>query len=113
MADEKEIELSLTDSAMMSDSGVHLSTGTNRSDDEVMDFLRELMGEMKQQIVSLRGEMKEQNVSLRGEIKQQNVGLRGELKQINKHCDDIIEKMKDRTEKWKRDADKCNENKDD
>lgn len=78
-----------------------------------MDFLRELMGEMKQQIVSLRGEMKEQNVSLRGEIKQQNVGLRGELKQINKHCDDIIEKMKDRTEKWKRDADKYNENKDD
>ena len=33
--------------------------------------------------------------------------------EINQHCDNIIEKMKDRTEKWKRDAGKCNEDKDD
>ena len=63
MADN-ENEFNLTDSAIMSDSGVHLSTpvstSINKSNDEVMDFLGELMGEMKQQNASLRDEMKEQ-----------------------------------------------------
>ena len=46
MADNKN-ELNLTDSAIMNDSGIHptpVSTGSSRSNDEVMDILRELIG---------------------------------------------------------------------
>ena len=35
------------------------------------------------------------------------------MSEIKEHCDDIIRKMKKRTEKWKRDTGKFNKNKDD
>ena len=106
MADN-ENELNLMDSITMSDSGVHLltlvSTSTNKSNDEVMNFIRELMGEMKQQNASLRGEMKEQLDKCFNELNNL----------LCEHIDAIGNDIKKRTEKWKRGAGKCNENKDD
>ena len=90
MADDKN-EISLTESATMSDSGIHstpVSTGSSRSNDEVMDFLRELMGEMKQQNVNLRDEMKQQNTSLAKQFHKRFSDI------IDSHCHNIIEKMK-------------------
>ena len=68
MADENET--SLTDSAIMSESGIHstpVSTDSTKPNDEVMNFLCELMGEMK--------EVKQQNVKFESNFNE----LRGDM----------------------------------
>ena len=149
MADN-ENEVSLTDSAIMSDSGVHSTQVSPKerkgSMADMMNVLQLLLDQQNTMSSDMRtmsndvSEVKQQNVNLRGninEIKERNVKFENsitrrydelidsekhmieEMKEQQRvlfdemkgHCD-IIQKMKERKEKWKRDTGNFNENKD-
>ena len=140
MADDKN-EISPAESSIMSNSGIHstpLSTGSSRSNDEIINFWSNMMNNINENSLKhfneLRGDinnidekfdkwlsdsqkhfndMKEvkQNTSLVKQFDKHLNEISDSQKQIIKRCDNIIENMKEQAEKWKRDTDKFNENK--
>ena len=60
--------------------------------------------EMKEQQNVMSNEMKQQNVNLVKQFDKHLNDISESQKQMIKRCDNIIEKMKDWTEKWNRDS---------
>ena len=63
MTDKKEIDVSLTESAIMTNSQIHSTPVSNASDESNEEV--KLLQMLLEQNVSLRGEMKEQKDSIR------------------------------------------------
>ena len=109
MTDEKEIDVSLTESALMTDPGIHstpVSNVSDKSNDEATKLLQMLL---------------EQNVSLRGELKQLDKRLSAIEEKIVKHIsaqsnqmmDNLSQQVVKQINELKENIyAKCNENKD-
>ena len=85
----------------MSDLEVHstpMSTVSSKSSDEMLKLLQMVLKDkMEQQnmqiISSLRGEMKEQNVNLTGELKQFEISINVKFNDLSERIDAIDKKI--------------------
>ena len=100
--EENENEVSLTDSAVMDDSGVQLTpTSTkynSKFDNDVMSFLQKQFSELKEQNIKFERRFDNNDDCLRtmsNEMKQQNVHMNKRLNEIDEHCSTIIKQIQD------------------